>query len=616
MRSTLVVLFAALLMSGNLGARSLEESYAKLCSDPIQAKSETCLILAKGLEAKQPRQVTAASPQSRKRWGVFVDQVGKDWYMVSNGSILPVRNRYFWTVPNKEFVAELFDEAGNSVSRHIYRWNEADQRISLIGPGGVQVGVYIAQPDGSIHTLEQGTARMVIRRLVDGSFQTAMEEKTGGIWRLSKEMVRYISTSPASVEREGQRLLVAESATRDGQRFKATESASGDEQVSDSIWGPLKRLAGTTWALRGNGGFNLLDKFTWVEGGTGIRYFGGMPGLPATEVVFRPGSKKGELAAVVTSMGSKKKVIFHLDQYGTLVSDWYKDWASMPSRLEFRLTADGRYESRSALGTNGNRPEFAPLHGQFRIFSEAETDQIAAETRQKVQIIDRQVKEQMAAEQRAAKAAKAARSAERAAMFGAVVQGVAQGFAEADTGGYAESQANLDATVANIQNAAAVERQQQAQAAPQSGALASRPVAELQPQPQRQDQPQPQSQSSYTTAAETAAPAAAKELRFVMSISLRNQPGDKVNPTCYSNIISRPGPLGWGTSGFLPRGSAEQAREIVYGMKSNFIARCRASGREITSDGSFNFQLNQVQSDEERLHGMRARYSEDVSVSL
>ena len=210
--------------------------------------------------------------------------------------------------------------------------------------------------------------------------------------------------------------------------------------------------------------------------------------------------------------------------------------------------------------------------------------------------------------------------AERGAMFNSVLQGVAEGLAGGSTGGYAESQANLNATVANIQNAAAVERQQQAQAAPQSGALASRTVPELQPQPQPRPQtglqPQPQPQPRDTTALETAAPAAAKQLRFVMSISLRNRPGDKVNPTCYSNIISRPGPPGWGASGFLPRGSAEQAREIVYGMKSNFIARCRASGREVTSEGSFNFQLNQMQGDEERLQGMRARHSEDVSVSL
>jgi hypothetical protein len=127
---------------------------------------------------------------------------------------------------------------------------------------------------------------------------------------------------------------------------------------------------------------------------------------------------------------------------------------------------------------------------------------------------------------------------------------------------------------------------------------------------------QPQPRESARTAAEPAAPAAGKPLRFVMSISLRNQPGDKVNPTCYSNIISRPGPPGWGAPGFLPPGSGEQARETVNGLKSAFIARCRASGREITSDGNFNFQLNQGQGDEERLQGMRARYSEDVSVSL
>jgi hypothetical protein len=556
MRSLLIAsLLASSLAPGSLAAQSLQESYARLCSDPIQAKSETCLVLLQGLESRQLQEVAAASHASRHRWGIFVDQVGKDWYMVSNGSILPVRNRYFWTVPNEEFVAELFDEAGKSLSRHIYRWNEADQRISFIGPNGTQAGVYIAQPDGSIHTLEQGTARMVIRRLADGSFQTAMEEKTDGTWRLSKEMVRYIETSPASVQRERQRLLTAEPVI---------------EQVSDPIWGPLKRLAGTTWALRGNGGFNVIDRFTWVEGGTAIRYVGGMPGHPSTEIVFRPGNNRGEIAGVVTKMDTKKKVLFHLDQYGTLVSDWYKDWG-MPSRLEFRLTSDGRYESRTALGTNGDRPEFPPLHGQFRIFSEAETSQIAAETRQKVEVINKQVKEQMAAEQRAAKAA---RSAERAALFGAVVQGVAQGLAEVDTGGYAEAQANLDASpTARSAPSASVPSQE-------SGAV---PI---------------------------------KQLRFVLMISMRNLPGDKVNPTCYSNIVSRPGPPGWGAPGFLPPGSAEQARETVYDLKSTFIARCRASGREITSDGNFNFQMNQAQGDEERLQAMRARYSEDVSVSL
>jgi hypothetical protein len=64
--------------------------------------------------------------------------------------------------------------------------------------------------------------------------------------------------------------------------------------------------------------------------------------------------------------------------------------------------------------------------------------------------------------------AKREKSQQRAAMFNSVVQGVAQGLAEVDTNGYAYAQANLDATVANIQYAAEAERQQQAQAQQQA----------------------------------------------------------------------------------------------------------------------------------------------------
>lgn len=142
----------------------------------------------------------------------------------------------------------------------------------------------------------------------------------------------------------------------------------------------------------------------------------------------------------------------------------------------------------------------------------------------------------------------------------------------------------------------------------------------------------PSPASNYSAGQDTASPGArpapgaavqsegaavpGKPLRFVLTISMRNLPGDKVNPTCYSNIISRPGPPGWGAPGFLPPGTAEQARETVSSLKSAFIAQCRASGREITSDGNFNFQMNQSQGDETRLQEMRARYSEDVAVRL
>jgi hypothetical protein len=108
----------------------------------------------------------------------------------------------------------------------------------------------------------------------------------------------------------------------------------------------------------------------------------------------------------------------------------------------------------------------------------------------------------------------------------------------------------------------------------------------------------------------------AKPLRFVLSISLRNKPGDAVNPSCYSNVITRPGPPGWGAPGFLPPGSGEQARQTVYSLKSEFIAACRASGREVTSEGNFNFFSNQSQDEEQRLQEVRPRYREDVSVTL
>lgn len=206
------------------------------------------------------------------------------------------------------------------------------------------------------------------------------------------------------------------------------------------------------------------------------------------------------------------------------------------------------------------------------------------------------------------------RSSERVQSFNRLMGSVNSALAEVDTGGYAEAQANLDATVANIQHAAAAERRAQATAQQQTTTRAVDYRAEV---AEQATQLQP-SQSATAPVEPTAhaEPAAAKPLRFVMQISLNNRPGDKVNPTCYSNIISRPGPPGWGAPGSLPPGSAEQAREAVYSLKSTFIAQCRASGREITSDGNFNFQLNQSQGDEERLRGMRARYNEDVSVSL
>lgn len=118
------------------------------------------------------------------------------------------------------------------------------------------------------------------------------------------------------------------------------------------------------------------------------------------------------------------------------------------------------------------------------------------------------------------------------------------------------------------------------------------------------------------SATKPAADAAAKPLRFVLSIGLLNKPGDTVNPMCYSNVITRPGPPGWGGPGFLPPGSGEQAHATVHSLKDAFIARCRASGREITSEGNFSYAWNRSQGEEAGMQDVRPRHREDVLVSL
>lgn len=115
----------------------------------------------------------------------------------------------------------------------------------------------------------------------------------------------------------------------------------------------------------------------------------------------------------------------------------------------------------------------------------------------------------------------------------------------------------------------------------------------------------------------TSEPAAAKPLRFVLSISLLNKPGDTVNPRCYSSVITRPGPPGWGATGFLPSGSAERANAAIMELKANFIAACRAhpDQREITSEGNFSWFDNRSREDGE-LSSIGGNSPQDIFVSL
>lgn len=112
--------------------------------------------------------------------------------------------------------------------------------------------------------------------------------------------------------------------------------------------------------------------------------------------------------------------------------------------------------------------------------------------------------------------------------------------------------------------------------------------------------------------------AGAKPLRFVLWIGLRPQLGDTHNPTCYSNVITRPGPPGWGAPGFQASVADDrnQALQTVMGLKAAFIAQCRSSGRETLSEGNFAYSWNQTERDEAELGGIGARFPEDITVQM
>ena len=120
-----------------------------------------------------------------------------------------------------------------------------------------------------------------------------------------------------------------------------------------------------------------------------------------------------------------------------------------------------------------------------------------------------------------------------------------------------------------------------------------------------------------TPTAPASEPPPGHALRFVLSIGLQVRSGDRVNPTCYSNVITRPGPPGWGQRGFLPPGSAQSAHDTVQSYKADFIASCQsASGRSVTSEGDFHWTWNETQDGDRQISNTRSQYPEDVTVSL
>lgn len=141
-------------------------------------------------------------------------------------------------------------------------------------------------------------------------------------------------------------------------------------------------------------------------------------------------------------------------------------------------------------------------------------------------------------------------------------------------------------------------------------------VGRAAPRPVSHQPPSPDARPRSATP-QDAPPAATAPLRFVMDIGLQPRAGDRQNPHCYSSVVTKPGPPGWGQRGFLPPGSAEAARNAVLALKDSFIAQCRVvSGREITGEGNFHWVWNELADGEQSVSEAGPRAPEDVRVRM
>lgn len=252
--SLAVTFLIAAATSGVVQAQSLQESYAKLCSNPVDAKSEACQILARSSPAKlQGQQTTPPSTTAnaqpdqatralwRKRWGAFLDLIGRDWYatiLVSNDFVTHTL-RYQWTVPGEEYTAMLVREDGITQLLSTTKWDEANQRmVTKVGDTSIS---HVTQADGSVLTTAAG-GRSITRLLADGSVQTLVETESGGV-----SETRNVVPTPAALAAEQHRMRAAAraslAAAQEQKRAEQTEKSAKSSQRALMFNSVLEGLA-------------------------------------------------------------------------------------------------------------------------------------------------------------------------------------------------------------------------------------------------------------------------------------------------------------------------------------------------------------------------------------
>lgn len=394
----------------------------------------------------------------------------------------------------------------------------------------------------------------------------------------------------------------------------ASAEASAGEITPEQLatWGVLALLADSTWGKSSEptsiGTLHVIDTFSWVEGRRALKIECNSFGMIDTWLL-RPGKVPGELLAEVTSpLGTRSKTTWRVVDANTVASDWYKVAGKVYARAGFTLNADADKLMRlDVVSQDGSRPALQTVSEEtFRLMGWSQMSGAkAAAMAQQAGATWRAQLAKAEEERKAEEARKAAeRREERAALFGALATGTMQGLSQA-ADEYRRDRAQQDAFLADTAaQVAAIDAQRhpEQQAGTQRNADQAGQGSQVQAMDSAQHSaPRPSQQPAASTrASDDASPAAVKPLRFVLTVGLQPQAGDTTNPSCLSNVITRPGPPGWGAPGFLPTGTAEQAIQTIESLKAAFFAKCRAtSGREIA--GTLNHNRNQSDRDEAEL---------------
>lgn len=262
-----------------------------------------------------------------------------------------------------------------------------------------------------------------------------------------------------------------------GVRSAQATDVSAQSEPDSRVWGPLAKLVETTWSQASLSAWTIFE-FSWLESGDAIEFIESTAetSMAPTRTVFRHSGEPGILRAHIQRDGKNISTRFRFGNDGVLISDWYKLGAFGPvKRDRILVTQDGRYYFDFMIEKSGSQREFDPVNVRlltvYKQYSGADLQALAAARDRFVagrkEANFRQLEEHYQQRRRA--------SQERVRSFNRAMEGLNVVLSQTNeaTGGYAEAQANLDATVANINAAAAAERQQQALAEQQAQARAA-----------------------------------------------------------------------------------------------------------------------------------------------